>query len=337
MDISRKTWKYLHGPDDTVHLSFSTGGVPRSFSVIQYASLELEEIDFNCNGIAIIDNDALSVVIDEHLEHETVEQIRFMSSVRKMDWKTFSSFCIEHPRYRDQAQDMKKARPDPGVVVNQIQRGVIHMPTSQKDLRSPSMVAAHADPDCVYDFPPNSTRSRMIIDLLSHDSIKDENGLWRISWNPGFDKALLNSGFGSSHTDQSMDSNNDWSRHYKDNPEIRHKIIGDVLESFFSGRIGTWPKTDAGRYAFVSGGTENPDMVCLATFDGVDLGFESRGKIGAFLDQLEDLGVRDLWKLVRVVDHDLSQPVIDAACEIGLEQARVDFEQDQGKSMEPGP
>ena len=337
-DISHNTWKYLHGPDDTDHLSFSTGSVPRSFTVVQYEAFEEEdEIDFNRNGIAVIDNDTLNIVLDDHLKDESFKQIQFMSNVRKMNWKDFSKFCTEHPRYRDHAPDMRQSIPDAGVIVNQIQRNVVHAPMNEKDLRSPSMIAANADPDCIYTFP-DTTRSRMITDLLSHDSIKDENGFWRIAWEPGFENILSNPKSGQTDpTDQISESDSDWHRYYSDNPEIRHRIVGDILESFFSGRIGTWPKTDAGRYAFTSGGTESPEQICLVSIDGVDLGFESRGKIGAFLDELEDLAVRDLWKLIRVIDHDLSQPLIDIACESGLEQARADFERDQGKSMELRP
>ena len=338
-DISHNTWKYLHGPDDTVHLSFSTDGVPRSFSVVQYEAFEYDEIDFDRNGIAIIDNDTMSIVLDDHLKNDSIKQIQFMSRVRKMNlnWKAFSEFCTEHPRYRDQAPDMKQSRPDPGVIVNQIQRDVMHAPMNEKDLRSPSMVAAHANPDCVYDFP-ETPRSRMILNLLSHDAIKDEDELWRIAWKIGFDNILSRPESGQTgQSDQNQDSDNDWQRYYRDNPEIRYRISDDILDPYFSGRIGTWPKTDTGRYAFLSGGVENMDYICLASIDGVDLGFESRGKIGAFLDKLEDPAIRDLWKLITVVDYDLSQPIIDAACEAGLEHARADFERDQGKSMEPGP
>jgi hypothetical protein len=56
MDISQRTGQYLHGPDDIYHLSFPTGGVPRSFSVVAYSAREKDEIDLSDNGVAIIYN-----------------------------------------------------------------------------------------------------------------------------------------------------------------------------------------------------------------------------------------------------------------------------------------
>jgi len=88
-DISHQTWKYLHGADDVAHLSFQTGGVPRSFSVLQYVAIERDEIDFERNGIAIIDNDHMSVVLDGHLKGMSFEQGRAMSQIRSMPWDEF--------------------------------------------------------------------------------------------------------------------------------------------------------------------------------------------------------------------------------------------------------
>lgn len=320
-DISQKTWKYLHGPDDVVHLAFPTGAVPRSFSVIQYTATEREELNFAKNGIAVIDNDTLSVVLDEHLRGRDLEQTRFMSRVRSMGWKDFSSFCTDHPRYRSRAGDMDLPRPDPGILVNQIQRGVMHAPKDETDLRSPSMVAAQADETCPYSFPA-ANRSQMIAEILSHSCIKDDAGAWRIAWETHLDGAIPAQGSTSPDAEEARA----WALHYEGNPEIFHQISGEVFAPYFSGGVATWPKTDAGRYGFSAAGMENADTICLQGIDGVDLGFRSRGELGAFLNDLEDAAIRDLWKLIRVVDHDLSAPVIDRSFAAGLDLAREAFE-----------
>jgi hypothetical protein len=320
-DISHMTWKYLHGADDAAHLSFPTGGVPRSFSVVQYAATEVDEIDFNRNGLAVIDNDHMSVVLDEHCKGSAVDQTSAMAEIRKMDWETFSTFCADHPRYRGKSQDMTLPVPDAGVLVNQIQRGVMHAPTDEADLRSPSMVKANADEDCPYSFPA-ATRHQMIQDILDHSCIKDEAGNWRIAWDCHFDATVPATGISQDATELDMA----WAQHYEGNPEIFYQISGKIIEPYFTGSIGTWPDTDKGRYGFTSSGALNSDTLCLSSIDGVDLGFRNKGDLGLFLDGLEDVAVRDVWKLIKVVDHDLSQKVIEKEFSRQIELARDAFE-----------
>jgi hypothetical protein len=329
-DYSQQTWRYLHGPDDTLHLSFKTSGVPRSFSVIQYVATENLVVDFDHNGIAIIDNDTLSVVLDGHLKGKDLKQEEFMSSARKMDWNEFSSFCAAHPRYRSRSDDIGMETPNPGVLVNQIQRGVMYAPVNEEDIRSPSMIAANVDPGCPYKFPEKS-RSQMIAEVLDHNCLKDEKGNWRISWDTNLDEQSTVIG-SSDQTDQSTE---DWKFHYEANPEIFHHITGEILEPFFSGKIGTWPPSDAGRYSFTSGGLQNATSMCLESIDGADIGFTSKGDMGKFLNDLPDSAVRDVWKLLIVVDRDLSNEVVEKAFSRRLKDIRSEFEAQQDPMPTP--
>lgn len=318
-DISQKTWKYLHGPDDVVHLSFRSNGIPRSFSVVQYVATDEVEVNFNSNGIAVIDNDNLSIVLDEHLRSKALEQSDFISNARSLRWRDFALFCTDHPRYRSRAVDMKLDTPLPGVLVNQIQRGVMHAPSKEDDLRSSSMIRANTDPECPYDFPAR-TRHEMISDLFSHDCIR-KDGRWCISWDTQVDGASISEKVASSDPDAS-----DWINYYLDNPEIYFSVALDVTADFFNGCVGTWPKTDAGRYGFGAAGKENPEVICLTCIDGADMSFLSRGDLGIFLNDLNDSAVRDIWKLVRVVDHDLSYQALSLAFERELGERKYNFE-----------
>jgi len=327
MDISQKTWKYLHGPDDVAHLSFKTGAVPRSFSVLQYSAVEQDHIDLSEDGIAIIDNDYMSVVLDGCYKRSQLEQSAFMSSVRRMSWPEFSSFCTSHPRYRISDRDMHKATPDHGVVVNQIQRGVLTAPDDD-DLRSPSMIAAHRDLACPYVFPASS-KSEMIADILGHDCLKGDDGKWRISWD-----AFLN--YHTILTNEDGEENV-WSLHLAVNPEIVHDVINDILEPYFTGRIGTFPKTDDGRYGFVSGGINQPMQICLDLIDMEPFSFHSRGEFGRFIDQLTDTAVRDIWKLIRVLDHDLSQAVLHKEFDVRMIERQIEYEAQVSQHQTPHP
>lgn len=328
-DISKKTWKYLHGPDDVIHLSFPTGGVPRSFSAVQYVAHEDNEIDFKRNGVAVIDNDKLCIVLDGHLENQELSQLRFMSALREMSWASFSTFCTDHPRFRSPAEDMYRDQPEPGVIVNQIQRGVMHIPENEGDLRSPSMVKANADEQCPYSFPPAS-RSQMISEILQHSCLRGQDGQWRIAWESQLDNALPALGV----AEDEVEAHQDWAEYYEANPEIFHQISGEILEPFFSGQVGSWPKTDAGRYGFIAPDDGSSSAICLASIDGADIGFQGRGELGAFLNDIEDVALREMWKLIRVVDHDLSKSVIDAAFEAGLEEARARFHLDRENALD---
>ncbi|HDZ53439.1 hypothetical protein LCGC14_0043840 [marine sediment metagenome] len=328
-DISQKTWKYLHGPDDVTHLSFKTGGVPRSFTAIQYAATERNEIDLNDDGIALIDNDQMCVVLDGHLKNNPEAQASFMSDVRKMSWSDLAAMALNHPRYRGSQDDFHLKRPNSGVLVNQIQRGVLHAPTTDEDLRSPSMVAAHINPDCAYRFP-EAGRARMISEILQHNCLQGDDGAWRLVWDITPSKDAIPSG----RLDAPEEQISAWDRHWESNPEISHQILGELTEPYFSGQIGTFPKTDAGRYGFCGGGMSNPAMLCLETIDGEMFSFSSRGDFGRFLDQLPDPAIRDVWKLVQVVDHDLSTEEISTLFKHRIAEMKEEFERSRDASLD---
>jgi hypothetical protein len=315
-DITEKTWKYLHGPDDVTHLSFPTGGVPRSFSVIQYAATGRDEVDLDDNGIAIIDNDQMAVVLDGHLSNRPLKQIEFMSSVRKMDWGSFSAFAASHPRYRGRQDDFALPRPRPGVLTNQIQRGVMNAPSNEEDIRSPSMVQADASSDCPFSFPEIS-RSEALSAILSHPCLQGEDGRWRLSW------ALPDR---TTHPMFKPKENMDgWTRHCIANPELYDLATTTVIEPYLCGAATTWPRSDAGRYVFETGGTEHPDVLCLLSIDGVEIDFNTRGEFGKLLDALPDVAVRDIWKLVQVTDNDLDPSAVTSRINRELNTYRAEY------------
>jgi len=314
-DISQKTWKYLHGPDDLAHLSFKTGGVPRSFTAIQYTATERDEIDLQDDGIAIIDNDQMSVVLDGHLKNNPDAQASFMSDLRKMSWAHFRTMALKHPRYRGSQTDFHRDTPNKGVLVNQIQRGVMHAPSDEADLRSPSMVLAHASSECPYSFP-RMTRSEALQDLLSHDCLKGEDGRWRLSW------ALPSRSDHPYFKPSASDLDDPWQKHCEAHPELFDLAAQSLLERYFSGGVTTWPESDDGRYAFCSGGLSNPDVICLESIDGAEIDFASRGEFGALLDALPDTALRDIWKLQQVTDHNLAPEVVRNRITAELEPIR---------------
>lgn len=318
MDISQKTWKYLHGPDDVAHLSFKTGAVPRSFSVLQYSAVERDQIDMTENGIAIIDNDNMSVVLDSHMKNRSAHQADFMSQVRSLDWSAFAALALQHPRYRGSQDDFDQARPNPGVLTNQIQRGVMYAPVDDIDLRSPSMVRANVSPDCPYIFP-RVTRSDALSVILSHRCTQGEDGRWRLSWtlpahnmHPYFNRQ------------GKTDEKSSWQKYCSENPELFDLAMQAVTEPYYAAALSTWPDSDAGRYTFCPGGPEDPNAICLETIDGAEIDFGNRGEFGAFLDALPDTALRDIWKLLRTTDHNLDHDLVTMRITEQLEPIRLE-------------
>lgn len=330
MDISQRTGQYLHGPDDIFHLSFPTVGVPRSFSVIVYSAVELEVMDLSRDGIAVVDNDRMTVVLDGHLRGNPTEQAAFIDQARDMDWKTFSGFCIGHSRFRDGSPDLHSDRPDPGVLTNQIHRGVVDEPASRDDLRTPNMIKADKDAACPYSFPA-ATRRRMISDILDHHMARDGLDKWRLAWQATISEELAREG--QVRGDKSHDGA--WTSHYSDHPEAFHQAQVAALEDFLTGNIGTWPKSDVGRYEFAMTSAGNDADIYLDRIDGAEIAFGNKAEIGVFLDQLGDSGIRDIWKLVRVLDQDLSPGSLESAFRARLTEVRAQFEETFDETPEP--
>lgn len=321
MDISERTGQYLHGPDDTLHLSFPTGGVPRSFTIIAYSAVEVDEIDLSRDGIAILDNDHMTVVLDGHLRAAPDRQAAFMDQVKVMDWREFTEFCTTHRRFRNSSPDLHSQKPDAGILVNQLHRGVVDQKTSEGDLRSPNMIRADKDRDCPYNFP-EASRRKMVSEILDHHATRDQQGMWRLSWPVTVPSQLFNEGL--VHGDKAHDAA--WTSHMVSMPEISHQAQLNVLDRFLTGNVGTWPKSDAGRYTFEMSGAGNEADLFLDRIDGVELSFENKASFGKFLDELGDTGIRDMWKLIRVIDHDLSQDALEQAMREEITAARAAFE-----------
>lgn len=330
MDITQNTGKYMHGADDVVHLSFPSGGVPRSFSVIKYQAIDTGQVAFT-SGVAIIDNDNLSVVLDGHLASQADKQADFLFRVQEMSWRDFSGFCTSHPRFRGKLPDAELARPAQGSLTNQVQRGVAQAPKSPGDMRTPSMIAADADPACPYTFP-QMTRQEMIRQIADHDVTLDEDGKWRLCWpiNLTSETAVMAKTKGLRITDEV------WRLHYEANPEVFHQVLDEMMAPYFMSAVGTWPKSDAGRYDFGAFGDGEKSALYLKSIDGVDFGFSTRGELGQIMDGLDDRDVLDIWKIMTCTDQDMAPDRLEKDFSLRLNKVRAQFDRDYGKSVEIG-
>ncbi|CAN0527088.1 unnamed protein product [Laminaria digitata] len=199
-------------------------------------------------------------------------------------------------------------------------------------MRSPNMIKSDRDRQCPYSFPLASRR-KMVSDILDHHVTKDDEGRWRLAWSISVPHDLAHEGRvgGDKIHDEA------WVSHYASNPEVFHQTQISILEDFLTGNAGTWPKSDAGRYEFSMTSSEDAAELFLDKIDGVEIAFTGKAGIGVFLDELGDSGIRDMWKLVRVLDHDLSPASLESSFRKELSRIRVLFEEGVDQQPERSP
>lgn len=307
-DIIEKTGPYLHPADDAYRICFETGGTPRAFTILIARARDGLTIEDGKNGVAIIDDDSLQVVLDEHMRNDLSGARREVARIRSMNWGAFSDFCREHPRYRKTSPDISEARkvPYPGSRVNQERRGYTPVNAGTRDIRSMLMISADIDASCPYSFPP-VTKAEAARDLLRSTTRRCEDGMYRLSWDirMGGVASMDPRKWGADHiSDPAIDE--DWADYVSEYPEIFHEVCADMIHPYLSQQIGTWGAQDEGRYSFSVEGLSGGNLL-LTHIDGQDLGFKTNGAFGVFVEHLDDGDLRDIWKLKHTLDHDLAE------------------------------
>lgn len=102
--IQEQTGRYLHAADARWVKEFENG---RRFIVLIAGAYNAGIIGPEHNGIVVLDDNAEVVVLDQHLPQSngyfgpSEPQMREAKRIMAMDWKEFTKFCREHPRYRE--------------------------------------------------------------------------------------------------------------------------------------------------------------------------------------------------------------------------------------------
>lgn len=327
-DLSARTGRYLHAPDDLLRLRYETGGTPRLFTVLIAQAVETDKIDLEGAGIVVLDEDEGRVLLDRHDRSDDTPLGEELYRLKGMSWEEFSTFCRGHPRFRGGPPDIVTPHetPLPGSRQRQTRLGVdvAVAPGGEKDIRSALMILADQDPSCPVRFPERD-RDGVIADLSDRIIPVRDPLAYRLGW------GLRRSGFadlsglaGDFPVDRSLDLL--WEDTVEQRPELSEEAWSGVLESLAGGGIATYGSQDEGRYDLRILETGEGPALTLHAFEGRVLGEVSRDALIDLLGSMSSTDLRDLWKLSRTLDVETGQERLDALFQQGLNRIRSETE-----------
>ena len=325
-DLSARTGRYLHAPDDLLRLRYETGGTPRLFTVLIAQAVETDRIDLEAAGIVILDEDEGRVLLDQHDGSGGSPLGEELYRIRSMRWGEFSAFCREHPRFRGGPDDIITPHevPLPGSRERQARLGADAVSGAQKDIRSALMISADKDPSCPVRFPERD-RDGVIRDLSERVRTVRDPLPYRFAWEITMPEAADQSGLsGDQPVDRSLDLL--WEDLSAQRPELLDEAWVGVLETMVGGRIATFGAQDEGRYDLRLLDTGEGVALTLSALDGRVLGSESRDDLISNLNSMSSGELRDLWKLSRTLDVETGKRRVEALFQAGLNRVRSETE-----------
>lgn len=268
------------------------------------------------NGIAILDDDHNAVVLDNHVKESTgyfgpsANQLAEFQRIMGMDWKAFTDFVRNHPRYREgsvpdvNADKPLSVRPEPDRVI---------FPASQKDK------------DCPYDFPLES-RWEIVQFLLEHKvhRLDGPYSKWAYAWDikvHRFETDGHNLGY---ENDPAFDGR--WESYLKEN-DIFWDEAGDAVRHYTEGEYTTYPGNDQGDYQFHTAGRSGGWLVLTGVKElGDKLAWEGQSDLKEWLKDLDDAAIVRLYKLIVQVDKDVSNPAAEMAHRYAFRRSELEAE-----------
>lgn len=338
--LLQKTGPYLHAPDDLLRLRFESGGTPRLFTLL-FAQARASDGDVAAAGMAVLDEDEGRVLLDRHAADAPDRGASELYRVHGLDWAEFSAFCRTHPRYRGGAPDIDNRHdtPLPGSRTRQARLGAAAdlvaepPPGAGRDLRSELMRRADADPSCPVRFPPRD-RAGVLADLGGRAMRSADRGSWHLGWPVRFPSAADLTGIaGDTVVDRSLDLA--WSDLIEQRPELIEEARMRSIERVASAGLGTFGAEDAGRYDLRLLETGQGAAILLLAVDDLGIGAISAEALTGELARMPDNLLRDLWKLSRTVEHELSPDQLGLRFGAALNLIRSETE--AMRDAEPAP
>ncbi|AQT06694.1 hypothetical protein A0U91_16970 (plasmid) [Acetobacter persici] len=332
-------------PEDNVTVTFEGG---RSFSVVLSSAYNQGIIGTEINGIVVLDNDNSMVILDRHMQGVPAGlQSKEVERITKLDWKDFSQFCRDNPRYREGAApdvDRGADSPDmPDLIAQGISRGRYVGPRTPIDLL-PEMKRCN-DPasEAPYKFPLESRED--IIVALGRHSFHDAGGRRDncLSWNiKVYDFDATGKAGGEEPTDARYDDA--WKAYAYQN-DVFNMACESALLPYVEKEYTTYPGDDQGGYEFTTAGRSSGHLV-LTNWDGntpsdpaskaIPLSFYDRTDFVEWLKDLPDTSLVKLYKLVTCLDEDLKPERIKSEMDYQFSTIRLGMEE-QWKLGEPLP
>jgi hypothetical protein len=295
----------------------------RIFKVVIAAAYNAGIIGPEHNGIAVLDDNNKAVLLDQHVKigsgyfGPSEEQKAEFARIVAMDWNEFADFVRSNRRYRKGVADdidnpgAKPSEIDPLDLA--ITKGKVENPTGP-DIRTPKMIALHADDKSGYAFP-DKTREEMIVTLARHDGrapMNSWNGGFALGWNIKVRGRVDGNVEGYGH-DPRFDAK--WDKYIdEDGGELFNEACESALRQYLDD--GVMSAADESSIAkFYTNGRSGGHLV-LSSWSGsgrkgwssCQMAFDSREDYIGWLKDLSDDDLVSFYGLVQTVDADTSDP-----------------------------
>jgi hypothetical protein len=347
--MNRRVGPYLYQDGWKAQKRFSSDGTStRTFTVVISSAYDAGIIGPEHNGIAILDEDKTSVLLDQHIIEAsgyavpTRRQKAEFHRILGMNWEQFSEFCRTNKRFRKGvAADIEAGR-EPDYVEDDALREAIRTGKASEtgtDIRTPEMTELDGDGAAGELKFSCRTREQMLVMLANHSIHAPDRFGGAIAWNikvSSFDT----SGKGADKVDPQFDER--WSAYLdKHGNDLFSEACEDGLREFVEGNYATYPGNDHGEYKFGVAGRSG-GWLYLSSWNGpapkgghVPMHFDGYSDYVDYLLELSPEDLCRLYKVVANVDHDVRNP--KAVLEYHMNQRRVMLEGEWADELKNEP
>lgn len=298
----------------------SFGG--RLFKVVIAGAYDAGIVGSEHNGIAILDENNLRVVLDQHAKESSgyfgpsARQKAEFDRIMEMDWTNFSKFCRDHPQFRSPDFDFYKTRPDkfkpePDRVI---------FPDKSKDDTEKSLFKL-------------DSRREMIEFLCDHSVHKIGNAYSpsALAWNVKVHDFDATGKSGDGEVDPDLDDA--WNEHVEQDGDLFWQACQSGLSHYLEGDYTTYPGADQGDFEFAVSGRSGGWLV-LKKCGSIDpLQWESLSEMRESIRSLSDEDLIKLYRLVANVDHDTRQEAIQNEMKYQFSFLRENWEESYSPGM----
>lgn len=330
------TGQFVHLAGQKKNIFFKgKGNVDRSITVVAAIAKNDDGLDFSKNGIAVIDNDNLAVLVEgvypqaSGVNGPSPKQIRAIQTIATYDWSSMLSFIWARDTYhKGVARDIDAyaTHPDEGNFENQMLLGLKRK--DQVDFRSDFARSIHSDG--LYDLPATS-KSGMINQLLMRPLTKTKEGSvisWDLSINPEWDL----SGHVNGGEDIDPDFDGRWKREFRGDEDLRDQVFDRAFGAFFEEGFSVLEMEDAACELELTGADN--DRALMRGLNGKPMCFENVSDFRNQLSKMEPEELVTLWMTTKILDQDFSRKQRHHDFQLACNTVRAEREVEWGRSVD---
>lgn len=332
------TGPFLHASAHRKNLFFKgTGDVTRSFTVLIALAKRNDETgapNFNKNGIAIIDNDNVSILVDgiasqaSGISGPSQKQLKAFEAISNKNWKDFVALIHAHDYYRGVAGDIDtlRAAPESGNFERQVMLGL--KKPEDRDFRDAAMKSINDEG--LYSLPATS-RAGMVNQLLMHPTMKVADGLafcWDVRMNFEWDS------LGHVQDGEELDPQFDkrWKREFANNKEVFDRVCDIAIRDYLDAEFSVMGLDEAACELDTMG--RNNGFVVMRKWRGAPAVAANLTELRENLVTMPDEELRTLWMSVKVLDQDFCRRQRTVEMQLACNEVRAELEAEWTQEIE---